>query len=126
MTWNPSAPDVVAPTDSHDQILARVRRVMQRERRDRAVQVASDFLSSVVERVGPVDLVGEVPREVRRLRWSVFNVPLMWAAAAGDDDCAVLGWLSARAEILPPMFVDSLQVPALEALHIGWRVLYTK
>ena len=62
--------------------------------------------------MGPVDLAGEVPREVRRLRWSVFNVPLMWAAAAGDDDCAVLGWLSARAVSLPPMFVDGVQVPA--------------
>ena len=51
LTWNASAPDVV------------------RERRDRAVHAASDFLSSVVERVGPVDMVGEVPREVRRLRW---------------------------------------------------------
>ena len=123
LTWNASAPDVVPPTDSHDQRLARVRRVMQRERRDRAVQAASEFLSSVVERVGPVDVVGEVPREVRRLHWSVFNVPLMWAAAAGDDDWAVLGWLSARAVNLPPVFVDSVQVPALEALHIGWRVL---
>ena len=60
--------------------------------------------------MGPVDVAGEVPREVRRLRWSVFNVPLMWTAAAGDDDCAVLGWLSARAVNLPPMFVDSVQV----------------
>ena len=88
----------------------------------REVQAASDFVSSVVERVGPVDLAGEVPREVRRLRWSVFNVPLMWAAAAGDDSCAVLGWLSARAVSLPPMFVDGVQVSALEALHIGWHV----
>ena len=118
LTWNASAPDVVPPTDSHNQRLARVRRVMQRERRDR-VQAASDFLSSVVERVGPVDVVGEVPREVRQLRWSVFNVTLMWVAVAGDDDCAVLGWLSARAVNTPPMFVDNVQVPALEASHIG-------
>ena len=83
LTWNASAPDVVLPTDSHDQRLARVRRVMQRERRDRAVQAASDFVSSVVERVGPVDLAGEVPREVRWLRWSVFNVPLMWGCSCG-------------------------------------------
>ena len=53
--------------------------------------------SSVVERVRPVDMIGEVPREVRQLRSSVLNVPLMWAAAAGDDNCAVLGWLCARA-----------------------------
>ena len=123
LTWNASAPNEVPPTDSHHQRLTRVRRLMQRERRDRAIQAASDFLSSVVERVGPVDVSGEVPREVRRLRWSVFNVPLMWAAAEGNDDCAVLGWLSAQAENLPPMFVDSVQVPALEALHMGWRVL---
>ena len=62
LTWNASAPDVVPPTDSHDQRLARVRRVMQRERRDRAVQAASDFLSSAVERVGPVDLIWRSPQ----------------------------------------------------------------
>ena len=29
---------------------------------------------------------------IRRQQWSVFNV-LMWAAAAGDQECAVLQWL---------------------------------
>ena len=58
LTWNASAPDVVPLTDSHDQRMARVRRVTQRER----------------------------------------------------HDCAALGWLSARAVKLPPMFVDSVQV----------------
>ena len=52
---------------------------------DTRATVQADFLSSVVKRVGPVDVVGEVPREFRRLRWSVFNVPLLWAAAAGDE-----------------------------------------
>ena len=63
LTWNASAPDVVPPTDSHDQRLARVRRVMQRERRDRAVQAASDFLSSVVERVGPLTWLEKSPEK---------------------------------------------------------------
>ena len=87
--WNLSAPDVVAPMDSHDQRLARVRRVMERERRDRAVQAAPDFRHfSRRTRVGPSMWWERFLREVRRMRWSVFNVPL---AAAGDDDCAVLG-----------------------------------
>ena len=58
---NPSAPEELAPKKNHDQRLARVRRVMQRERRDKAVQAASDFVPSVVQRVGFVDVVGEVP-----------------------------------------------------------------
>ena len=31
---------------------------------------------------------------IRRQQWSVFNVPLMWAVAAGGRSCAVLEWLA--------------------------------
>ena len=88
--WNLAAQDEAAPMDSHDQRLERVRRVVQRERNDRRV-LASEFVITAAERIGFVDPGGEIPRQVRQLRWSVFNVPLMWAAAAAEDDCAVLG-----------------------------------
>ena len=58
---------------------------MHREARDRVVHEATDFLILAVDRVGHVDPGGEIPREVRRLQWSAFNVPLMWAAAANDQ-----------------------------------------
>ena len=63
--------------DSHDQRMARVRRAMQREARDRVAHTASDFLILATERVGRVDSGGENTREVRRLQWSAFKVPLM-------------------------------------------------
>ena len=92
--------------------------MVQRERNDRRITAA--------ERIGFVDPGGEILRQVRQLRWSVFNVPLMWAAAAGEDDCAVLGWMSARAENLPPITVDGEHVPAREALRAGWEALRDK
>ena len=122
LVWNLAAQDEAAPMDSHDQRLERVRRVVQRERNDRRV-LASEFVITAAERIGFVDPGGEIPRQVRQLRWSVFNVPLMWAAAAGEDDCAVLGWMSARAENLPHITIDGEHVPAPEALRVGWEAL---
>ena len=124
LVWNPATQDEeAAPMDSHDQRLERVRRVVQRERNDRRVLAASEFVITAAERIGFVDPGGEIPRQVRQLRWSVFNVPLMWAAAAGEDDCAVLGWMSARAENLPHITINGEHVPASEALRVGWEAL---
>ena len=117
------ASEEAAPMDSHDQRLERVRRVVQRERNDRRVLAASEFVITAAERIGFVDPGGEIPRQVRQLRWSVFNVPLMWVAAAGEDDCAVLGWMSARAENLPHITINGEHVPAPEALRVGWEAL---
>ena len=82
-----------APNGQPRSEIARVRRVMQRE-------AASDFLSSVVERVGPVDVAGEVPRNLPVTLVS-FQRPTDVGGSC-DDNCAVLGWLSARAVKLPP------------------------
>ena len=81
------------------------------------------FLILVVDRVGHVDPGGEIPREVRRLQWSAFNVPLMWAAAANDQNCAILEWLNQQTESLPPVLVNGCEVAAQEALRVGWDVL---
>ena len=52
-------------------------------------------MQSLAERVGRVDLsAGFVLREIRRQQWSFLNIPLMWAASAGDRSCAVLQWLA--------------------------------
>ena len=114
---NPAAQEEVGPTDSHE----RVRRVVQRERDDRRVLAASEFVIAAAERIGFVDTGGEIPRQVRQLRWSVFNVPLMWAAAAGEEERAVLGWMSAQAENLPHITVDGESVQARKALRAGWE-----
>ena len=96
---------------------------MHREARDRVVHAATEFLILAVDRVGHVDPGGEIPREVRRLQWSAFNVPLMWAAAANDQDCAILEWFNQQTESLPPVLVNGCEVAAQEALRVGWDVL---
>ena len=99
--WNSdivqSGQSVVAPVDprdSHDQIVAHVRHATQQERRldahQRQVRDAKDFIRSVVSRVGLLTSEDEVPRVSRRQQWSALNVPLMWAAADDDRQCAVL------------------------------------
>ena len=56
-------------------------------------------MQSLAERVGRVDLsAGFVLREIRREQWSFLNIPLMWAASAGDRSCAVLQWLADSAQ----------------------------
>ena len=55
------------------------------------------------ERVGPFWIEDGVPREIRRQQWSVFNVPLMWFVSEGDQECAVLNWVSTIADRLPPV-----------------------
>ena len=99
--------------DSHEERVARVRHRMQNEHRtcaqQRLVRDFEEFFTSVVRRVVPTDVdAGEIPRALRRQRWSVLNVPLMWAAAAGDDQSAVLQWLMAKSEHLPPLMFDDV------------------
>ena len=54
---------------------------------DRGVRNAIGMVTSL-SRTGPVR--GDLLRQ----QWSVFNVPLMWAAAAGDRKSPVLLWLA--------------------------------
>ena len=55
LRWNPSVPDDVAPMDSHDERLARVRDAIHQERRQRQVLDAEAFFTRVCERVGPLN-----------------------------------------------------------------------
>ena len=114
--------------DSHEERVARVRHRMQNEHRtcaqQRLVRDFEEFFTSVVRRVVPTDAdAGEIPRALRRQRWSVLNVPLMWAAACGDDQSAVLQWLMAKSEHLPPLMFDGEAMSCAEAVRISWEVL---
>ena len=80
--------------DSHDMRLVRVREALQRDGQPPEVRRAVEAVRSLAARIGQVDPEGGVPRVIRRQQWSVFNVPLVWAAAAGDRSCAVLEWLA--------------------------------
>ena len=69
--WRQTQVDSCPRPDSHDQRVARVRRAMHREARDRVVHAATEFLILAVDGVGHVDPGGEIPREVRRLQCPV-------------------------------------------------------
>ena len=116
----------VDPGDSHDHRLARVRHAMQHERRldarHRQIRDAENFIRDVSRRVGPIDVADGVPRVLRRQQWSPFYVPLMWAAAEGDRQCALLKWMISLARTLP--LLDGQVITSEEALTVGWEVLH--
>ena len=66
----------VRAPDSHEERLDRVRNEVRRDRR-----TATNFLLGLASRVGPSSGADDIPREIRRQQWSVFDVPLMWSAA---------------------------------------------
>ena len=108
--------------DSHEERFARVRQTIQHEWRQ--IAAVEQFIRTVVERVGPINPEMDIPRRLRRLQWSALNVPLMWSAAEGNRQCAILEWLASRAEQLPPMNFCGEQVPGREVATIGWEVLH--
>ena len=108
--------------DSHEERFARVRQTIQHERRQ--IAAVEQFIRTVVERVGPINPEMDIPRRLRRQQWSALNVPLMWSAAEGNRQCAMLEWLVSRAEQLPPMNFCGEQVPGREVATMGWEVLH--
>ena len=118
----------VDPGDSHDHRLARVRHAMQHERRldarHRQIRDAENFIRDVSRRVGPIDVADGVPRVLRRQQWSPFYVPLMWAAAEGDRQCALLEWMISLARTLPLLDINGQVITSEEALTVGWEVLH--
>ena len=81
--------------DSRDERLARVRESLQRGNVvDRGVRNAIGMVTSLASRIGLLRDDHGVPRPILRQQWSVFNVPLMWAAAAGVRESPVLLWLA--------------------------------
>ena len=51
------------------------------------------------------------------------NVPLMWAAAAGDNTCPVLQWLASAVQHVESMFVAGSIVSGHDAAVVGWEAL---
>ena len=114
--WDPSVQDKAAP-DSHDQILERVRRVVQRQgeftptssqnarfrrvcramqqgqcaERHHAVYLAAESIRLLATRVGPHPSE-DVAQDIRRHQWSE-NVPLLWAAAEGNNGNPLVQYL---------------------------------
>ena len=114
LVWDPSVQD----GDSHDHRLGRVRRVVQQERR--AVRDAEQSIRELAIRVGPTMTHNGIPREIRSHRWSLLNVPLMWAAAAGDRECPVLTWVVSVARNVSVV----VQLEGSAAVYAGWDALH--
>ena len=62
-------------------------------------------------------------RAIRRQQWSVFNIPLMWAAAMGDRSCPVLQWLAQSAQHLS-IPVCGVEMLGHDAVMAGWKALH--
>ena len=75
----------------YDERLVRVRESLQRgNHTDRGVRNVVAMVTSLASRIGPVHNDQGVPSLILRQQWSALNVPLMWAAAAGDRENPVL------------------------------------
>ena len=61
-----------------------------------------------------------MPRAIRRQQWSAFNVP---AAAAGDQECAVLQWLMNAGQHIESMSVAGTTMSVHDAALVGWETL---
>ena len=109
-----SSSDPSSRPDSHDERLDRVRNDVRRDRRTRMQQTATNFLLGLARRAGPSSGVDDIPREIRRQQWSVFNVPLMWSAA---------DWITHRAEQCPRINICGVEMGGGEAIQAGWEVL---
>ena len=101
---------------------------MQHERRldarHRQIRDAENFIHDVSRRGGPIDVADGVPRVLRRQQWSSFYVPLMWAAAEGDRQCALLEWMISLARTLPLLDINGQVITSEEVLTVGWEVLH--
>ena len=51
-------------------------------------------------------------------------MPLMWAAAEGDRQCALLEWMISLARTLPLLDINGQVITSEEALTVGWEVLH--
>ena len=85
---------------------------------------AANTLNALAERIGPGPADGSVPAAVRRQKWSALNVPLMWAAAGTDADCAVLKYLQTVARLMTTSVrLAGVEMPASDSLHTAWLAL---
>ena len=73
--------------------------------------------------MGPVRANQEVPRQILRQTWSALNVPLMWAASSGDEECPVLLWLARAGEQVKSLTACDATWNGREAVLAGWGAL---
>ena len=110
--------------DSHDERLVRVRESLQRGNHiDRGVRNVVAMVTSLASRIGPVHTDQGVPRLILRQQWSALNVPLMWAAAAGDSENPVLLWLADECSRGGPVLVAGVDTAGREAVFEAWHAL---
>ena len=65
--------------------------------------------------------MADTPRAIRRHQWSALNVPLMWAAAAGDRSHPVFQWLLEVVATIPEVTVAGIDMTVQS--RIGWEAL---
>ena len=86
----------------------------------RETRVAWGLIRDLARRIGVVQPEEPIPRVIRQQRWSPLNVPLMWAAAGGDDTNPVLDWLVERLRSCEPVVHYGGSMEASVAVRTGW------
>ena len=91
-------------------------------------QKAARVLTALAVRTRKADTsMGNVPVCVQRQQWSEFNVPLMWAAAAGAERHPIIEWLKVVTATANPAVIGAdapRSVP--ESIEEGWQALRSR
>ena len=88
------------------------------------VRAAEGLLRNVAARIGGQLVGSEIPRVVRQQRWSPMNVPLIWAAAGGEDRTPVWEWLmSLLSQTTEVLEFHEGNIAAEVAVQTGWSAL---
>ena len=87
----------------------------------RAVRHVVDAVRLLVDRVGRWDASEGVPRAIRRQQWSIFNVPITWAAATCDRSCGVLPVGVAQSAENLSISVGGCDMTRSGAVFAGWE-----
>ena len=67
---------------------------------NREVRAVSNLFNVLARRVGASSVEADLPRGIPQQKWSPVYVPLLWAAARGDESTPVLDWLVERAHFI--------------------------
>ena len=91
---------------------------------NREARAVSNLFEVLARRVGPTPVGADLPRGIRQQRWSPVYVPLLWAAARGDESTPVLDWLRERAHLIDEaiQFHGGHTEPSV-ALTTAWEAL---
>ena len=86
------------------------------------VRAAVKTIRSLADRVGPTPRGSILPGVIRRQRWSVMYVPLMWAAAGQAASCPLLESLVLVTSAVPePVTLFGGEMPVSVAARVGWE-----